>query len=65
MVLAGYENTEVFDLQLQKSNLAMGSLQEDKVDEELKAELNSCDYFLVDDELQKGKDGDFIFAMSS
>ena len=43
----------------------MDALLEDIDDAELKEELSSCNYFVVDSELEKGRHCVFSFAMSS
>ena len=47
------------------SDLDMGALLEDIGDGEPKEELSSCNYFLVDSQLEKGRHCLFNVAMSS
>ena len=50
---------------IKTSNLDMDTLLEGIDDAELKEELNACNHFLVDSELEKGRHCVFNFAMSS
>ena len=47
------------------SNLDMDTIPQDVDDGKVKTELNSCNQFLVDSELEKGRHFVFKFAMSS